>query len=490
MTEAAPLTAKVTVAAGWNTALAVAARAAGAARLAVLAHLLPPAAFGVFAVAILAIDTLEAITTSGFESALTRHRGDIQEYLDTAWTVQALRGGVIGLLLLLLAEPIALFFREPKAALILQLLSIAPVLRGLENIGMVILRRELAFRQRFLWSLGEIVTDFAVAGTAAYVWRTPFALVAGFLAGRFTRTVLSYAVSSFRPKLAFDASKARELHSFGRWILLNNVLFLVALRGDRVVVGRLLGSVALGVYDIAARACEVLIRSISDVTGEVLLPAYARVQDDLPRLRRAFLTTFEHLAAIVIPVTVVLALFAPVVVKGLFGERWLAAATILPLLAGQAAVRALTAIAGHLFIAIGRPSVNFTMNAARVAILSAIVIPLTVKWGLAGTAFAVLASSVGIVPFFMYYLSKDLGVPGSSVLRAIFPGSALGIVAASPVILRGFDEDAFVASGLWLLCSVVLYGVAAFALAAFANKGPVILLRSLLMRTKVPSQSG
>jgi PST family polysaccharide transporter len=102
---------------------------------------------GLFGMAMLTLATMDSLTQHGMSVALIQKGGDIKPYLGSAYSVQILRGILIGVLLYFSSPYIATFFHEPRVEPLLKVLSLAPVLTGLSNIGLVYFIRELNFRK-------------------------------------------------------------------------------------------------------------------------------------------------------------------------------------------------------------------------------------------------------------------------------------------------------------------------------------------------------
>jgi O-antigen/teichoic acid export membrane protein len=113
--------------------------------------LLAPHDFGLFGIAMLAIATLEAFTQTGFEAALVQKKENVKSYLDTAWTISAIRGAVLFFILFFFAPLMANFFYSPQATTIIRVIALSAFLSGFRNIGMVFFQKELEFDKQFLF---------------------------------------------------------------------------------------------------------------------------------------------------------------------------------------------------------------------------------------------------------------------------------------------------------------------------------------------------
>jgi O-antigen/teichoic acid export membrane protein len=395
---------------GWSFLARAASEAARLLRLVVLARLLAPEDFGVMAIALVALGALEMFTEPGLQTALVQRRGEVGPYLDTAFTVQVVRGLLLAAALVALAPRVAAFFGSAAAAPVLQALAGMLVLRGLVNPATVRLTRELDFRRLFYWNLGELLASLAVAVALAVAWANVWALAGSMLAGQAVRTALSYRIVPERPRLRWEREKGRELVRFGRWVLGTNVLVFLALQGDNAFVGRFLGVGALGVYALAFRISELPRTFVTEVLGQVAFPLFARLQGDAEAARRAYFTFFRVLVLASGAVALALSLLAGPLAGALLGPKWDAVAAPLQILAWAGFVRSLTTLGSWLFYSFGRPRLSFAMTAARVLTMAATIYPFAAAWGLRGVSASVLLSMLAALPVYLRGITATLQV--------------------------------------------------------------------------------
>jgi O-antigen/teichoic acid export membrane protein len=475
---------RVVRAGAWNLGLNVSTGILSLVRIVVLARLLTPRDFGIFSIALVAVAAFDAFTQTGFESALIQKKSEVMDYLDTVWVVQVIRAVFIALALFLLAHPAASWFGESAASPMLQLVALAPLLKGFENVGTVLLPRELEFDKQFRLSISESITDIAVSIGAALIWRDALALITGLVAGRAVRVLVSYLIHDYRPRLRFEITKFRDLQRFGRWVFLNNVIFFFAVRGDKAVVGKLLGPILLGAYEIAWRVSEVVTRSISNVVAEVVFPTYAKIQDQPDRLHNAYLAVLESVAPIVIPAGMVLAVIARPLVTVMLGPTWAPISEILPLLAWSGVIRSIAGTGGSLYMAVGKPYRDFTMNFVRVVVTFGLMVPLVDRGGLVGAAQAIFIGTLAVVPPFIYWVRAITGVTTRRLLVALAPACGLAVVVALPVWLLPpiIGDGALVGTLGVALCMAGAYAAFSVLLWKIAAAGPLQHLARIMIR--------
>lgn len=434
-------------------------------RIIVLARLLEPVDFGVVGIGLVAIAALETITLPGFQEALVQKKGDVERHLDTVWTLTILRTSAIAAILVLAAPLVATFFKSPDATPVLQALAGAEFLRGLVNPGILYFQKDLEFHKKSINDTAQAVVEIVAAITAAVILQSVWALVIGVLAGRMTQVLVSYWSHPYRPRFTIKKEAAQDLFSFGRWVYLTRLVTFASTQTDSIILGRLLGPVTLGFYQMAQRSATVPLMEIHRSITAVAFPLYSRVQDDTERLKKGFLRGVEAVSSLTFPLATTLYILAPEFVRMLLGEKWLAAAPVIQVLAIAAALHSVAAAAGgSLFMGAGRPWLMFQMNGLRALAVVAMVFPLTMLFGLVGAAYAVLIASSLTFLFHIYHSFNILELRVADYVKALWP--ALGAVIAISPVLFGFKQFAGPINlpGFVLVLTLVLLAYAGFFL--------------------------
>lgn len=388
----------------WVFSLRIINRLFGLTRTIILARLLSPNDFGLFGIALLALSALETFSQTGFRQALIQKKEDIKPYLNTAWTVQIIRGVLIALILFFIAPYVTNFFETPAAEPILKVIGLAIVLQSLTNIAVLYFEKELKFHKYFIYQFAGTIADVAVAISAAFLLRSVWALVLGLLAGNLVRCIVSYIIDSYRPRFQFNKSQAKELFGFGKWILGSSVLVFLLTQGDDIFVGKLLGATMLGFYQMAYRISNLSAIETSQVISRVTLPVYSRLQDNLPKLREAYLKVLQVTAFLSFLIAGLMFILAPDFTMIFLGEKWMPIVPAMMALSIFGITRAINATTGPIFQGIGKPNISTFGSIFQLGILVVVIYPLTSKWGILGTSIAIIMPSIA----FMFYNGKKL----------------------------------------------------------------------------------
>jgi O-antigen/teichoic acid export membrane protein len=396
-----PLAKRVRSGVSWLVSSSLIAELIRFARSVVLARLLLPEDFGLFGMALTIVAALNALTTLGLERTIVANKFDTKDqlkaHLDTVWSAGLVRGLVIALLVGASAYPISSFYGQPQLRLVIPVLGLITVIQGLQNIGLVILRKEISFARVFWYELATNIGGIALTVALALFLRNVWALVIGLLLTTALGTVLSYVFHSYRPRLAFERVALGRVISLGKFTLVISVAAYVMNMADNIVVGRLLGAGALGNYSLAFNIASVPISVLVFSLGTVLFPAYVELNLQHPRrLESALTRVFTIASMIMFTIATPLYLLAGDIVQLIFGDRWTSAGKVLSVLALVIPLRGLSVLSATVFWGLNRPKQVATGQILEAVVFLAALYPLISVLGLTGAAWAaVIAYAVG-----------------------------------------------------------------------------------------------
>ena len=376
-------------------------------RLVVIGRILAPSDFGLMGIALLTMSALETFSTTGFSHALIQKKENTHNYLDAAWTVLIMRGFIIFIMLYLAAPYAAVFFHSPTVRPIIQVLGFTTFIHAFSNIGVVFFQKELEFNKVFISRFLGISTNFIVAISAALILRSVWALVLGLFAESVVNLIVSYLIHPYRPHFSKDFGKAKELFGFGRWVLGSNILIFIGEHIDDIFVGRVLGAMALGFYQMAYRISNMLETEITQVISSVAFPAYAKIQDQKAKIQKVYFRIMRLTIVISLPITVGIVLLAPEFTQIFLGEKWIPMVKTMQLLAVAGLIKSVVSSGSPLFTGSGYPNYEFYMQLIRGFTILLVIYPLIELMGISGAAIGVILSVAGML-IIWYPLSQKI----------------------------------------------------------------------------------
>ena len=424
--------------------------------LAVLARLLTPEDFGLLGAAIIVVGLSEIFCFIGVAPSIVQRSELEPRHIQTAWTISLLFGIATTVIIYASAPLIAEFFRMDRLVSVVQLTSLVFTFHGISLVGRALLQRNLQFKLLAICEFAAFIVYGIVGIVLALLDYGVTALVGAYLSSAVAYTALILLVQRHAMILRIERAAGSELLGFGVGMSLNNLLNYLARQGDNLVVGRWLGSSALGAYGRAYALMAAPVAIAGQVMDTVLFASVSRVQNDKPRMGRAFRSVTTVVAVMTLPVSALCVVAAPEIIHVLLGAEWSAVIAPFQVLALGMFFRVAYKIGG----AVNRGIGAVYRMAWRQAVYAVIILGgslLAQRWGLSAVAFAVLLGlaivyilSTGLTLSLLEISWRELGIQLSAPLL-------LSIVAALPAWLVASAARAAEVSPL---VSLLLTGVA------------------------------
>jgi lipopolysaccharide exporter len=402
----------------WMVAFKLLERGMGMISMLILARLLLPEDFGLIAMATSLIALLELFTAFGADTALIQRANPSRDHYNSAWTLNALAGVGVGTCMIALAIPAAHFYNESRVEFIIYASAFGAMVQGHENIGVVNFRKEMRFDKEFRFMLGKKLLGFLVTIPLVFLWRNYWALVMGMVVGRIGGVAMSYILHPFRPRYSLAAAK--DLMNVTKWLLTQNLITFVRERSSDFVIGRMIGSHALGIFTVSAEISNMPGTELVAPINRAILPAYVKLADDVPALGREYLSVMAMISLVAIPAVAGFAACSSFLVLLVLGPNWIEAALLLQILAFFGILQVMQSNAYSAFIALNRHQVFVKINGLQVAILVPLMVA-GVAWnGLRGAALAYVATAMIILPIALTRIARLLNLKFGKLFRILW----------------------------------------------------------------------
>lgn len=359
----------------------------------VLANMLPPADFGLVAMATVVTGFANLFRDLGSAAAIIQKPDANPQLLDSLFWLNLGFGFGTALLLGLVAPLVALGFSEPRLKEVLWLLLLIFPLTSIGAVHQALLERASRFRQLAIIESSAAIVGFFGAVLAAQAGWGAFSLVLQTLLAALVTSTGLWLVSRWRPHFNWDASEIRGVLGFGGNLVGFNIFNYLIRNMDNLFIGRLLGSTDLGYYSMAYRLMLWPLQNISSVVGRVLFPVFSRLQVDRGRLANAYVRATVAIALITAPMMFGFFVLREPFVMVFLGERWLPMAEVLAWLVPVGLLQSIGTTVGSLYLASGRTDVMFKWGVgAGLLVIPAFAIGL--HWGITGVAAAYFVASL------------------------------------------------------------------------------------------------
>ena len=362
----------------------------------ILARVLTPKEYGLLGMVLVFTGFASSIVDMGLGASIIQRSAVSVRHLNSVFWLNVATGMALTAVFALAAPLVARFYDEPQLRLLTAAIAMNFFLGSLNVVQSALLDKALDFRSKF-WietvsTLASGIVALALAFTGAGVW----SLVGQSLTLTAVRVLMMWRQSSWRPAMSFDVSAIRELLHFSGHLMGFGALIYWTMNVDKLVIGRWIGSSALGIYSLADKLMRLPLVNISDVTTSVMFPALCAIQDEMDAVKRAYLRGSRMIALLTFPMMIALGVLAEPAVLVVYGSKWRESIVILQLLCFAGMALATFNTAGWIFLSQGRTDILFRLGIYS-TVVRAVGVLIGAHWGLMGVAWAYVVGSYGFI---------------------------------------------------------------------------------------------
>ena len=348
----------------------------------ILTRLLFPEAFGLMALVSLVTVGLMLFSDVGIAPSIAQSkRGDDPDFLNTAWSIQVIRGVVLWAIATALAAPLAAFYDAPQLATYLPIAALALLVTGFNPTRIETAHRHLLMGRLTVLDLTSQVIGIVVMIALAWWLQSVVALVIGGVVGPLAKLALTWAyLPGDANRFRWERPAVRELVTFGKWIFLSTIFWFFASQGDRAVLGKFLSLDSLGIYNIAFFLASFAMQLGTAVTGRVMIPVYRDAKHETGKIAKLR----WGISAVVLTLLLGMALAGPWLVGVLYDPRYAAGGAIVTLLAVAQIPQIIGMSYDQAALAAGDSRRFFVVSATRAVLQIALLITGVSLFGLVG----------------------------------------------------------------------------------------------------------
>jgi O-antigen/teichoic acid export membrane protein len=320
----------------------------------VLARLLTPRDFGLFAMVTTVISYLRVFKDAGLSTATVQREGITQAQVSNLFWINVGLSGTITLLLAVVSPLVARFYHEPRLIGVTLTLSATFLLNGLAVQHAALLRRQMRFKALTVIQISSSTIGVVLAICMALLGYKYWALVVSNLVMVLTMTLFTWLANPWRPSAPSRRSGTRPLISFGANMASGGFIYALAVGADGMLIGRYCGAAPLGLYSRAVALLRRPTEQFLSPIGSVFLPMLSRIQNQPERYRRTFFQIYEAMVLASCFVTALLFALARPLTLAVLGPKWEQASIIFAAFAAAALFTAPAAASTWLFSSQGR----------------------------------------------------------------------------------------------------------------------------------------
>jgi len=355
----------------------------------VLARLLAPADFGIYAIALAATQFVMHIKDAGLMSAIVQWRGKLEDIAPTATTLTAVFSTGIYALLWFAAPLFASLAGSPEATPVVRMLTLIVLIDGLASVRSAALMRSFQQNRLAVANMAGFLVNAGLGISLAATGAGAFSFAGGQVAGVFVTAALVWIWARVPLQVGFDRSIARRLMRFGIPVAASLGLEALVINITFVIVGRGAGTTELGYFLLAFNVSSWVQGTVGTAIRYVSVAGFSRLAEHEPdSLSAGVQRSIPLLVTGLLPVAVPMAVLASPLVSFLYGEQWTAAGPVLRFLMILTVTRMLMSFAGDILVGAGATLATLWMNLGWAAAVIPSLIVGTRLGGIIGAAAA------------------------------------------------------------------------------------------------------
>lgn len=424
----------------------------------ILARLLGPEPFGLFAIIMLLLSLSNLVIDTSLGTALIQRQNIEPQDIRFVFGWQLVVSLLIGSVLFAFPHWLSTVFEQAALAAVLPWVALTIVLSALAQVPTALLRRRMDFRAVQIAQIASYILGYAAVGIVMAMRGTGlWSLVWAQLAQVFINLVLVVAFSRFFywPSLRGDFSLLR----FGLRVLAANIVNWIGTNFDTFIVGRAFGKTPLGYYN---RVNFLVGSPLGIITGSVqgvLLSSVVKIQTEHERIRRVYLAVTELTSLLTFPLFFGLSVIGLTLMEGVYGSQWSASAPLVLPVCFSMIAGTMMMLPGVILTALGKVEVELRQT----VINSVIFLPL-IYWAsqhsLLAVAWSVVAYRIGFFSLLQLALLPQLTLHPAQYVRALVRPVVVGIAFAVALMgLNHFLQAQFLPATLRLLLCMGVMGL-------------------------------
>lgn len=288
------LTSRVLTAGSWSIFGYVAAQVLRLSNNLIMTRLLVPEMFGLMTATLTFLFIVNLVSDLGVNlSVIQSKRGEEKEFLNTAWTLQIIRGALLMGMLFLIAMGIDAAavagmlnddtaYAQENFPLILMIMSSTLFIGGFTSTNVILADRRMQLGRVTLLELLCQISGLAVMiSWALFYEATVWALVAGTLTNSFSFVIMSHLfIPGDRNQFEFEKEAFLEIFHFGKWVIVSSVISAFYFQADKLYIGYKESAGVLGIYSIAFFIASSVRDLLMNIISKVLFPLLSEVSRD------------------------------------------------------------------------------------------------------------------------------------------------------------------------------------------------------------------
>jgi len=326
---------------------------------AILARMLPPADFGIVAIATVIIAFFNMFTEIGISPAIVQNRDLSQRDISNIFSFTIYFGLILSLAFVLCATPIAHYYDDARLRPICYYLSVSIFFMSCQIVPTALLYKEKLFKFIAMRSFVVQLIGGALSVGSIYIGFGLYALLVNPILSSILIFAITYLHSPIRFRAKVEFASIKKILSFSVYQFMFNLINYFSRNLDKLIIGKYLGKGSLGYYEKSYRLMMLPLQTITQVVSPVMQPVFADFQDDYKKLSSSYLQVVKLLAYIGFPLSVLLFFTSRELVLLIFGGNWVGSIMSFRILSLSVGFQIILSTSGPIFQAANAPKMLF-----------------------------------------------------------------------------------------------------------------------------------
>jgi len=423
--------------------------------LLVMMRLLDAEDYGLVAYAMVIRAFGELFVTQGMSEAIVQRKNLENEHIDSVFWLQTAVSALVAAGMVFGAPALATLLKQPEIEPLLRWLALGPVLAAACTIQAALLKRDLKFKQLafrdIVANVAGGITGVVLAFKGAGVW----ALVWQMLTTRIVTMFVLWAATSWRPRLVFSWLHCKQMLSFSLHTGAVNLMNFANTRFDQLIIGYVLGEVALGYYAVGTALMRQIVMMFNGVIHQVALPVFSKVQDDHARLGRGLYEVMQMSAVVILPIGATMIVAGELFITEIFGIKWLPSVPVFQWFALTGTVGAVLSMTTPALLAVGRADIRTKVYIFN-TIASLVTVVLVVPWGIVAVAAGNAVRIIVSMPIPLTILHRLIHLSVRRLARHLAAPLTGAVLLAVTVLAARYTLSTMVEPWMMLLICIVV----------------------------------
>lgn len=398
----------------------------------VLARLISPEDFGLFAMVSLFTSFLSIFKNLGLGTATIRKQGLTHPEVTNIFWINNLLSVTLAIVIVAMSPAVAWFYDDQRLVPVTAALAIGFVVSGFGIQHNALMARQMRFNELAGVGISSLVFGILAGITAAYHGAAYWSLVVSQLVSVFSSTAWVWILCKWRPEFPYRDVSVREMVFFGGNLTGSRVMGFFNMNLGNILIGKYVGATSLGMFDRANQLLHMPVHQFSLPVGSVAIPALSSLQSESVRFRSYYRYAVFFIGLIAFPFVLVLAVFANEVVLIILGSQWTEVTPIFLLLVPASLARIMQVALRWIYISLGRADKQFRWGVVDF-VFNIIFLLIGIQYGVLGVAFAFSAKAVFLLFPEVLYCMKDTFLKVSDLFQPlmysfVYSSIACGIV--------------------------------------------------------------